>query len=1146
VDLVADRFVVARDRPAIDLASGTDVTLIVSASGDSAEQQRWALRCDWFFTTRHRGIAPLVDFGAIGGTQRFEVWQCGGYWRGSRGEAVAVSTRVARFLRATSRSVGSIDDGSVYARSGRPVVIPDAACGFEETGVASNGDLDVDHCGIQWIGRRAIGAIAEAFDEASRTQRVIRLSAPAGSGVTLELMHLARAARIAGFVPLAVDFDRLPVRSLLERRSLCLIGDRLRDGSAWSALIGWVLASPRPHVLIVAHDNESPGTSSIRLEPLDANALKAAVVPINPPSVVHRRIAEAARRSRGLPARFDALLWGQTSLAVGRSRRHLAIAAERPRIYGDETPEEVRKVDAPEWPAPGELAALRRKMEHAVADLAAGRHQPGERALRSTTAGLARRRDWRFAMIGAMALSASLLRRGRARDAQGAIGEAGEYGRSGRHDLELIDVSILSGVAWIDLGRLDEAESVLSASLGASESIGDSARAASSRLGLARALFWRARYEEAHRVLEAIEPGELAGNVAVRHAVACARVAIGRQDLQEAMTRAAAGLELAERSNEASLRAIAHGGMALVHLAIGDRAAVDADVAASVAAARAARDPLRALRARLLGAENARRAGEIREGDAFVARINKLPPTSLPLIVRARALLLADLLTASGNPGSRVIARARERADSGEIVKRHVAATGLPALALYGPPAVGQSSTHQAARDVVDLVRLCQSPDEDRAVLTRICALIRERVSAASVACFISDGPVLVPVAIEGSNRLEPEIARRAIDAGQLIGPQIADHHLVASAPIRCGADTHGALFVRWTLGSSPDLGRASMLLTTAAAAAAPAVAGLVARRSTAHLHLVGELVGPSAAMESVRRAVERAAAAPFAVLVEAESGCGKELVARALHRRSPRRDRPFCTLNCAALPDDLVEAELFGHARGAFTGASAERPGVFEEAHTGTLFLDEIGELSVRAQAKVLRTIQDGELRRLGENISRRVDVRIVSATNRDLRQETAQGRFRHDLLYRLDVVRIGIPPLRERRDDIPPLVERFWREAIERVGSRAALGVATVAALARYDWPGNVRELQNVLAALAVRGPRRGVIPPSALPPQFGTGEPDRACRLEEARRSFEQHFIRAALVRTGGHRERAAEELGVSRQGLTKLMLRLGISD
>src|SRR5205823_7160569 len=164
-------------------------------------------------------------------------------------------------------------------------------------------------------------------------------------------------------------------------------------------------------------------------------------------------------------------------------------------------------------------------------------------------------------------------------------------------------------------------------------------------------------------------------------------------------------------------------------------------------------------------------------------------------------------------------------------------------------------------------------------------------------------------------------------------------------------------------------------------------------------------------------------------------------------HRRSPRRDRPFAVVNCAALPGELVESELFGHSRGAFTGALAERPGVFEEAHTGTLFLDEIGELSLRAQAKVLRTSQEGELRRVGENIPRRVDVRLVAATNRDLRQEAAAGRFRVDLLYRLDVIRIPLPPLRDRREDIPILAEHFWRDATSRVGSRATLAVSTLA---------------------------------------------------------------------------------------------------
>jgi two-component system response regulator AtoC len=244
-------------------------------------------------------------------------------------------------------------------------------------------------------------------------------------------------------------------------------------------------------------------------------------------------------------------------------------------------------------------------------------------------------------------------------------------------------------------------------------------------------------------------------------------------------------------------------------------------------------------------------------------------------------------------------------------------------------------------------------------------------------------------------------------------------------------------------------------------------------------------------------------------------------------------------------LPDDLVESELFGHSRGAFTGAMAERSGVFEEAHAGTLFLDEIGELSLRAQAKVLRTVQEGELRRVGENIPRRIDVRVVAATNRDLRQEVAAGRFRLDLLYRLDVIRISLPPLRSRRDDIPLLAEHFWRDATSRVGSRASLSLATLAQLARYDWPGNVRELQNVLAALAVRTPRRGVVPPSALPSDFDGVETRRSSRLDAARKTFDSQFIRAALARTGGHRARAAQELGVTRQGLTKLMVRLGLN-
>ena len=270
----------------------------------------------------------------------------------------------------------------------------------------------------------------------------------------------------------------------------------------------------------------------------------------------------------------------------------------------------------------------------------------------------------------------------------------------------------------------------------------------------------------------------------------------------------------------------------------------------------------------------------------------------------------------------------------------------------------------------------------------------------------------------------------------------------------------------------------------------------------------------------------------------------GKELVARAIHQLGPRRDRRFCDVNCAALPDDLLESELFGHARGAFTGAVTDRAGLFEEADGGTLFLDEVADLSARAQAKLLRVVQQQEVRRVGETFSRKVDVRVVSAANRDVRAEAAQGRFRHDLVYRLDVVRIRIPPLRERPEDIPPLAHHFWAAAAMRVGTHASLSHAVVAALARYHWPGNVRELQNVMAALAVEAPLRGQVRAALLPAVITGTTAVTSGRLSEARLQWERRFVEVALARAGGSRTRAARDLGMTRQGLMKVLERLGL--
>ena len=291
-----------------------------------------------------------------------------------------------------------------------------------------------------------------------------------------------------------------------------------------------------------------------------------------------------------------------------------------------------------------------------------------------------------------------------------------------------------------------------------------------------------------------------------------------------------------------------------------------------------------------------------------------------------------------------------------------------------------------------------------------------------------------------------------------------------------------------------------------------------------------------------------KAAASPFPVLIEGESGAGKELVARAVHAASIRRGRRFCALNCAAIADDLVEAELFGHTRGAFTGAVAERVGLFEESQGGTLFLDEVAELSARVQAKLLRTLQEGEVRRLGESGTRKVDARIVAATNRPLGGEVSAGRFRNDLRYRLDVLRISIPPLRERLEDLPPLVRHIWSLLAKRTGSRAVLSPSAMSMLGSYDWPGNVRELQNVLASVMVAGPQRGVIGPQGLPSHITRVDARSRSRatLADARREFEERYVRAALARSGGRAIAAARELGVSRQGLRKLTARLGLAN
>jgi two-component system response regulator AtoC len=318
-------------------------------------------------------------------------------------------------------------------------------------------------------------------------------------------------------------------------------------------------------------------------------------------------------------------------------------------------------------------------------------------------------------------------------------------------------------------------------------------------------------------------------------------------------------------------------------------------------------------------------------------------------------------------------------------------------------------------------------------------------------------------------------------------------------------------------------------------------------------------LIGDSVAIRDLRATIARIAGHRTTVLITGESGTGKELVARAIHAASPRAHQRFVAINCAAIPGTLLESELFGHKRGAFTDAVRDKPGLFEDADGGTLFLDEVGELPLGLQAKLLRALQESEIRRVGDTQPIKIHVRLIAATLRDLAAEASAGRFREDLYYRLAVLPVSVPPLRERPDDVPILVDHFAARFEDRHGHAATFAPDAIALLAGRPWPGNVRELENaveralVLADTpsidaaqlqALLGGRRSASPdPAALAPPADTGPPDLS--IKRATRHLEADLIKRALEATGGNRTNAARLLEISHRALLYKLKEYGIN-
>jgi DNA-binding NtrC family response regulator/tetratricopeptide (TPR) repeat protein len=1093
--VVADRFVQANGSW-IDLATGADAHLRIVPAGARRDELLWNTSCAALASLRHPLLNPLIDYGVVDNGHLFEAYEK---------RAPIVLTRKAEKLAVAH---------AIRFMRAHDVVLGQSHIDFVLRRVVNGRSICPRLIGVVLQHRRVFEILIDAFEPA-RPGGVCTVSirgAPQ-SGLRTTRLLAARAVRLHGYLPIAsVTIDALPwLHEYSGGRHVCVLGttDCTRATPVACLLTRLSVESPRRHILLLFDRLSAQAASkTVTLERMGVAAMSGMVFVDSEHGPSPDEIFAAARAAGGRP---------------GTCLERLGAGTYEPILATHFTVHEVsQSYGAASAPASTAEQLTQRRtsgvvgraVERSESLVARGRHSAAERVLERALRVHRGRGASAEAAHAALRLGYLALDRGR-------IDRAVLHFRQARdgHTAQSVtaEASLGLGLAWIENGRLVDAEAVLRTT--ASTSPDDHDVRARASIALSRCLFWMGRLDEAMVALE--DTGKMSHSSESRAAAMRSRILLAEGLIPAAVRSARVAAERSAEREAPRIRAAAFRALAAAVAAAGDDSAATMYIREGLKTAQSAHLPLMAARLRLTFADV---AGNLRREQMrrLVARVVGRKYT--PLLQAIARAVLARLDDVELDAATRAF------------------------IAASGAMMIGRGTIPAGANPVAELesfLNLGHTAADDRSALEQIAATLQEKVRATTI-LIISSTPDRRVLCLQGRPWSgEPHVAWRAVGGGVGIGVDAFDEPCQGAEPVRYGGEIIGAVAARWTAGAAIDAARAAALLRVAALALASHVRAMLDRSAPPSTTPAwDDLLGESPQACTLRESISRAARAPFPVLIQGESGSGKELVARAIHKLGPRRERRFCALNCAALSDELIEAELFGHARGAFTGAVTERAGLFEEADGGSLFLDEIGELSARAQAKLLRVLQDGEVRRVGENLSRRVDVRIIAATNRRLEQEAAAGRFRSDLRFRLDVVRIEVPPLRDRASDVPLLAARFWNDAAGRVGSRATLTPDAMAALTRYEWPGNVRELQNVIAWVAVQSPRRGRIGHAGLPAHVAQAGVPQETTFEAAREEFERRFVKAALDNADGQRARAAHALGITRQGLAKMMRRLGL--